>query len=117
MPTAIKSNSSSRGLSPACGGKDIRFNHVVSYRRLYGGRKRISLHIIAISFCERPELLNRDLFRMSYAPVRARLVELRRMINAIQWRFCIPMLCAPISGDGSPGRMGGRVHPGAGRAG
>lgn len=77
------------------GGKDIKFNQPAATGS-YEGYKKASLHTIASGFHIPYLLLSHDLSGANYASSKMGLEPFKRLIEAIQWNFVIPMLCQPM---------------------
>jgi lambda family phage portal protein len=77
------------------GGKDIKFNQPAATGS-YEGYKKASLHTVASGFHIPYLLLSHDLSGANYASSKMGLEPFKRLIEAVQWNFVIPMLCQPL---------------------
>lgn len=79
----------------ARGGKDIKFNQPAQTGN-YEQYKRASLHTIAAGFSVPYMLLSHDLSGGNYASSKLGLEPFKRVCEAVQWNFVIPMICQPM---------------------
>ena len=79
----------------AKGGKDIKFSQPAATGS-YDGYKRASLHTIAAGFHIPYLLLSHDLQAVNYSSSKMGLEPFKRLCEAVQWNFVIPMLIRPM---------------------